>query len=159
VRPDSLAFDHVDELELLRMRGRLLRFRNQTDFLVTDCLEHTDHECVPCGHPREHVLKRGSARMPNRMGRQCASQTSALLSKAGGGLGRQPSVPWIGAGSREHLPANHRSMAVLGDPELKYIVLRTQRAVEELVEQDLARKPTVPVLRVRLADPNHRAQV
>jgi hypothetical protein len=50
-------------------------------------------------------------------------------------------------------------MAVLGDPELKYIVLRTQRAVEELVEQDLARKPTVPVLRVRLADPNHRAQV
>lgn len=97
--------------------------------------------------------------MTNRVRCQHSTETRALPAETGGCLGGQSPVRRICARWGQHLPPDHRAVAVFSDPKLENLVLDTERSLEELTETNLARQATVPVLRVRFANPHDAVQV
>jgi len=154
----STLYD-VDELELLGPRGRFGRCRNQAYLLVTNRLQHADHERIANRNPRKYILKGRSDRMADRMCRQHTAEPGALLAEARRGLGRQASTRGIATGRSQHFPAHHRAMTIFCDPELKHVILRAQGSIEELIQSDFTRESAVPVLRMLLANSQHALEV
>lgn len=151
--------DDVHELETFGLRRRFGRWRNHANFLITHGLENANQERVLRGHLSEKVLKRRPYSVANGMSHQSATKRAALLPEARSRLPGESSTGRIGATSSEHLPAEHRAMPVLRNPELKYLVLRSKRAAEVVTQSQLTRKPTVEVLHMLLAHAQHTLEI